>query len=180
MQSTETEIPVTLNNKSVALKGGRTTLQGRVEEGIYLQDGGSLALIADLNTPIPDGAGNFSRFMFTAPAIDSGNVAFIGYGSNSQAGIYTTLGGSLSKVIDINDTLDGKTLRPFSFTSATLGREGLSRNQLAFLAQFTDGSQGVYVATLNPTPIYESSTVLSILTVAALGVLSKGVRSRSA
>lgn len=171
---------VNLNNKTVVLKGGRTTLQGRVEEGIYLQNGGSLSLIADLNTPIPDGTGNFSLFNYTAPPIDNGNVAFIGYGSNSQAGIYTTLGGSLSKVIDINDTLDGKNLRPFPFGSAALGREALSGNQLAFLAQFTDGSQGVYVATLNPTPIYESSTVLSILTVAALGILSKSARSRSA
>lgn len=166
-----------LDNNSVVLKGGRTTLQGRVQEGIYLENGGSLSLIADLNTPIPDGTGNFSSFIFTAPAIDDGNVAFIGYGSNSQAGLYTTLGGSLSKVIDINDTLDGKTFSPFSFTSATLGREGLSGNQLAFLAEFTDGSQGVYIATLNSTSIPESSTVLSIFAVAALGTLSKGTRS---
>lgn len=128
---------------------GGQTISGQYQEGIYLQNGSSLSVIADTNTPIPDGTGNFSGFMYNPPAIDNSNVAFMGYGSNSQAGIYTTLGGTLSKVIDINDTLDGKTFRPFSFSSASIGYQGLSGNQLAFLAEFTDGSQAIYIAVLN-------------------------------
>lgn len=94
-----------LNNGNVVFSGGRSTLGETSQEGVYLQNDGSLSLIADLNTPIPDGTENFFGFNSSGIAIDNGNVALIGYGKYYQAqGIYTRLGGSLSKVIDLNET----------------------------------------------------------------------------
>lgn len=65
-------------------------------------------------------------------------------------------------------------MKPFSLI---FDREGLSGNQLAFSVQFSDGSDAIYIATLNPTSIPESSTIVSIFAVAALGTLSKSTRS---
>ena len=44
-----------------------------------------LGVVADLNTPIPGGSGNFTGFGFS-PSLDGGNVAFFGFGSGGQAG----------------------------------------------------------------------------------------------
>ncbi|MEH1839764.1 MAG: hypothetical protein V7L20_13565 [Nostoc sp.] len=48
-----------------------------------------------------------------------------------------------------------------------IGREGLSGNQIAFTANFTDGSEGIYIATL--VPVSEPSSVSSILASGAFG-----------
>ncbi len=164
-----------LNNGSVVFKGFGLPLpgQGRSQSGIYTNLNGSFSVVADRNTPIPSGVGNFSDFGIGTPAINNGNVAFVGYGASLNGalkGIYTTLGGTLTKVIDNNDSLDGKTLSSSNFSSATLGLEGLSGNQIAFQAEFTDSSSGIYIATLNPTSIPESPMVLGVLCVGAIGV----------
>ncbi len=159
-----------LKNGSVVFKGFGHPEQGKTPqlEGIYTNLNGSLSVVADLNTPIPGGVGNFRSFGIGTPAIDNGNVAFIGYGDSQ--GIYTTLGGTLTKVIDNDDSLDGKTLSSSNFSSATLGLEGLRGNQIAFYAEFTDGSRDIYIATLNPTSTPESLTMLGVLSVGALSV----------
>lgn len=159
-----------LNNGSVVFKGFGHPEEGKrpQQEGIYTSLNGSLSVVADRNTPIPGGVGNFRSFGIGTPAIDKGNIAFIGYGDSQ--GIYTTLGGSLTKVIDNDDSLDGKTLSSSNFSSATLGLEGLRGNQIAFYAEFTDGSQDIYIATLNPTSTPESMTMLGVLSVGALSV----------
>ena len=61
-----------------------------------------------------------------------------------QKGIFMDCGGRLHKVIDLTDTLDGKSL-----TDVSLGNRGLSGNQLVFGATFVDGSSGIYRATVN-------------------------------
>ena len=74
-------------------------------------------------------------------------VAFAATGPGGQSGIYVSLPtspvggfpGDPFKVIDLNDTLDGKTL-----TGLLLGPGGLSGDPLAFAATFSDGSQGIY------------------------------------
>src|SRR5205823_4943567 len=97
--------------------------------------------VADTNTAIPGGTGNFLSFGFVA--IDRGVVVFEGFGSNAQAGLYTDAGGGLSKIIALGDTLDGKTLTDLRF-----GSGGFSNAQVAFAAQFNDGSQSIPVATI--------------------------------
>ena len=59
--------------------------------------------IADLNTLIPSGSGNFTGF--GSPSLDGGNVAFQGFGSG-QSGIYTDIDG-LDVVADRNTPIPG-------------------------------------------------------------------------
>jgi hypothetical protein len=109
-------------------------------DGIYLATlGGSITPVALVGTPIPDGVGNFTRFQ--DPSHRDGVVAFQGFGPSGQEGIYASIGGSLTKVINLGDSLDGKTL-----AHLFLGYEAVSGNQIAFAAQFADGSRGIYVA----------------------------------
>ena len=159
--------PPVLNNGSVAFVGyGSRFTQG----GIYTNLGGSLNVVADYNTPIPGRGGNFNKSSFFGLSFNNGNIAFETDGIDPRftfQGIYTNLGGSLTKVIDDEDSLDGKTIRTLSFS-----KEGLSGNQIAFSAVFSDNSRGIYIATLEPTSIPESSTTLGILAISALGVPS--------
>src|SRR5262249_38736040 len=112
-------------------------------DGIYIATlkGGSLTPVALIGTPIPSGAGNFTGFDVDSPSQRDGLMAFRGFGPSGQEGIYASIGGSLSKVIDLSDSLDGKTL-----THLFLGYKSVSRDQIAFAAQFADGSRGIYVA----------------------------------
>ena len=131
-----------LDNGNVAFLGF-----GSSQAGIYTKVGGSLNVVADLNTPIPGGTGNFTSFIDSSSnlSFDNGSVVFVGNGNpdGSQQGIYTTLGGELVKVIAKNDSLDGKIIN-----AVILGSEALSGERIAFSAVFTDGSQGIYVASL--------------------------------
>ena len=117
---------------------------GSDQEGIYVAGDSGLRKVADLNTAIPEGIGNFTALHPVAyyPAVDNGNIAFLGLGSSSQRGIYIEFGGVLEKVIDLNDMLDGKELSSLEFS------DGLSGNSIAFYASFTDNTKGIFVAEL--------------------------------
>ena len=154
---------------------GRDIAFGNTDpRGIYTIIEDSLNVVADTNTAIPGGTENFDSFGNLS--FDNGNVAFVGADSydlsvepREQLGIYTNFGGSLTKVIDLNDSLDGKTLSDFAFTN-----QALSGNKIAFLANFTDGSHAIYVATANdePTPIPEPTFALGVLTFGAFAARS--------
>jgi len=110
--------------------------------GIYIATiEGSITPVALVGTPIPGGTGNFTHLDGDSPSHRDGSVAFRGFGLAGQEGIYASIGGSLTKVIDLNDSLDGKTL-----THLFLGYEAVSGNQIVFAVQFADGSRGIYVA----------------------------------
>jgi hypothetical protein len=129
---------VSLDKKDVAFTGFDSS---GTQRGIYTTIGGKLKVVVDTSTPIPNGIENFAGF--GSISLDNGNLAFGGIGSSSAGGIYTTLGGSLRKVIAINDSLDGKIV-----SSLTSERQALSGNRISFTAGFTDGSGGIYIATL--------------------------------
>lgn len=117
---------------------------GPSSAGIY-EEGGALDRVADNTTAILDlrGAG------FGNSSFQGGNVAFLRWVRNPDgsftSALYTTLGGSLTKVIGQGDSFDGKTVRSIGFS-----REGLSGASVAFLASFTNGASGIFVASLNP------------------------------
>src|SRR5262249_3719818 len=75
-------------------------------------------------------------------------VAFLGSGCPicGYTGLFYTSDGHIKKVIDNQSTLDGK-----SVTGLDFGWRGLSADQVAFLAFFSDNSSGIYVANL-PEP----------------------------
>jgi hypothetical protein len=135
-----------------SISGGDVAFRGTGsggQQGIYVGDG-TLATVADLNTAIPGGTGNFLSFSSPLSTF-GGDVAFRGFGSGGQTGIYAEINGVLDVIIDNNDTLDGKAV---AFLS--LGTRGLDGQNIAFFATFADGSEGLYIG----RPVPEPSTIL--------------------
>jgi hypothetical protein len=131
-----------------SVSGGVVVFRGSDVNGLtgLFKDDGGILLVADENTPIPEGGGSTFN-LFGNYAVDAGTVVFEGIGApGSEIGLYTDFGGSLAKIIDLGDTLDGKTIAELE-----ISREALSGNQLVFWARFTNGSEGVFVATI-PEP----------------------------
>ncbi|MBO3714205.1 MAG: hypothetical protein J5X23_04285 [Candidatus Accumulibacter sp.] len=124
--------------------------------GVYKDVGAGLQKVADVNTRVP-GSDLFSFGQrIENVSISNGNVAF-DWGSQ---GVYIEYEGQLAKVIAQGDTLDGKVVN-----STAMSSDALSGNRLAFFASFSDGSEGVYVATAVP----EASEAAMLL--AGLGVI---------
>lgn len=102
---TSLDLPVRSENGTVVFRGQGSGGQS----GIYIFSGGTLSVIADENTPIPGGTGNFTAFDGD-PIVAGGNtVAIEGNGPSSQNGYYLFMGGTLSKIIDRSDTFPGGT-----------------------------------------------------------------------
>lgn len=97
--------------------------------GVYVSSGGPLQAVADTSTPIPGGTGTFTAFDLVS--LDNGSVAFAAYGPpgfpGSHRGIYTNLGGTLTKVVDNTD-------QGFAGMTFGLGTRALSGNRIAFVA----------------------------------------------
>jgi hypothetical protein len=72
------------------VSGGNVTFWGAGtggQQGIYAALFGSLTKVADQNTAIPGGTGNFVSFP-PSPVISGQNVVFVGNGGNAQQGVY--------------------------------------------------------------------------------------------
>jgi len=67
-------------------------------------------------------------------------VAFSASGSGFN-GLFVSGRSGICKVIDTNDSLDGKDI-----TQLSMGRDSYSSGTLGFMAVFSDGSQGIYLA----------------------------------
>ncbi len=132
--------PVGLDGEHVVFYGN-----GAAQEGIYSDIGGTLAAIADHSTLVPGHPGqHFVGFGFAA--IDDGIVALTGIFAGANRGVFSTHGGALGKVLAWGDTLDGKIV-----SDTLMGRQGLDGESLALYVEFTDGSKGIYMATI-PAP----------------------------
>jgi hypothetical protein len=111
--------------------------------GVYGYESGVLGAVADTATAIPGAADRFINFQ--TASMDFGNVAFVAQNSLGQPGLYLRYAGTLHKVVDLNDTLDGRQLAWIS-----IGAEALSGGRVAFSVVFDDdGTQAIYLATLN-------------------------------
>ncbi|MDM9384260.1 PEP-CTERM sorting domain-containing protein [Chlorogloeopsis sp. ULAP01] len=144
----------TISGNNVAFYG-----EGSNTRGVYanIGVGGALVKIADTNTPIPGGVGNFVSVL--EPSISGNNVAFWSvnyrYPDEDKYGIYFYADGFISKVVDTEDTLvANKTLARLFF-----GSHGLDGESLAFSAHFTDGSWGVFRADRIYEPVPEPLTL---------------------
>jgi hypothetical protein len=119
---------------------------GEGQEGIYFDTGGSLIVVADRNTPVPGGMGNFDTL--ESPAADGGAVAFTGVGSSFERGIYLYDEGALSVIVDRNTPVPGGAGQ---FHRFWLGPEGLDEGAVAFLGGVTlsgpQGTEGIYLKT---------------------------------
>lgn len=114
-----------------------------LQEGIYVKEGRSLRVVADVNTPIPGGTGTFASSFSGAQAIDSGNVAFI-HRRPGQAGVYVEIGGQLKRVADLNSPIPGG-VGNFSPPSGSLAFDevSISGSNVAFVGRGV-GQEGIY------------------------------------
>jgi hypothetical protein len=86
--------------------------------------------IADTNTPIPSGVGNFTSF--NQPSIDDGIVGF-----STNRGIYSNTGGSLEVLFDTNTSIPTAT-RNF----ALLGASSFADGNVAFVGSSNRSRRG--------------------------------------
>ncbi len=114
---------------------------GVTNNGIYLSTSGSLARVADLNTTIPNGTGNFTGFAGFGNGLDGGRLAFRGTGASSQSGIYAYAGGSLTRIADTATAIPGGT---GNFTAFTTGY--VDGTNYAFIGSGSASQQGLYVS----------------------------------
>jgi len=103
--------------------------------------------IADLYTSVPGSTATFSAF--GSVAIDPAYVVFDGWytptvGTTVVHGLFTNRTGTLTKLLDSTQTIGGKQLADFGF-----GPGGFSGNQVAFRAQYADGSEGIGISTMS-------------------------------
>lgn len=133
---------VSFDGVSLAFRGDDAAF---TQFGIYMEDCGGLRAVVDGHTAVPCGSGNFTGL--GGFSTHHGNLAFVGYG-DSNTGLYAQLGGRTVKILEVLDELDGKTV-----SDIRVGPEGLHGNRVAFTADFTDGSQGVYVAELTASGV---------------------------
>lgn len=113
------------------------------ERGVYTRIGGTLDVVADESTTIPDGpilpggSTQFTDFGSSGElSIANGNVAFLGFGGSGAArGIYTDLGGTLNKIVARDDTISigGDT---FDIMGLDFGPEGLVETSSGYSAVF--------------------------------------------
>ena len=96
------------------------------QQGIYrAASSGPPTKVADLNTAIPGGTGNFTGFASAAypptPIISGDTVAFIGTGSGGQQGVYRAVpDGQQIKVADLNTAIPSATGNFTTFKSVAL------------------------------------------------------------
>jgi hypothetical protein len=121
--------PPSISGGEVAFFGG-AFYSYPPQQGIYVDRNGALHKVADLNTPIPGGTGNFWEFGgYGLPlSISGGEVAFIGKGEMvAEEGIYVG-NGTLRKVADLNTPLPG-----VSSSFGYFGPPSISGGNVAFL-----------------------------------------------
>ena len=138
-----------LNGDALAFYGGGSSGQ----QGIYSMTRGSptITRIADLNTPIPNGSGNFLSLGTKAGIIIvGGNVLFAGRGSSGQQGVYLADHSNPTMPFRIADTSTPIPNDVGNFTGFQdgLGFDGIN---VAFVANGLV-SQGVYQASVISPP----------------------------
>jgi hypothetical protein len=107
---------------TMAFAGGNSSTG---DSGIYTMTGTTVAKIADKNTPIPDGTGNFTSFSGRV-AIHNGTVAFMGTGASSQVGVYTSNGSTITTIADTGTTAPGAGHTFFTFAYPAISSEGVT------------------------------------------------------
>jgi len=129
------------NGSRVAFVGANGST-GRT--GVYsgpVGGGGSLAVVADPDTPVPNGSGNFQSFFQVAPSLSGSVVAFNGILNSTSPptfGLYTgpaAGGGPLGRVADPTTAVTPNTVSP-----------SVSGTVVAFNGTPSGGGSGIYTA----------------------------------
>lgn len=110
-------------------------------DGIHFWSAGDLSLIADFDTAIPGGTGNFTAFSFFGNGIEGNTIAFRGGGASDQTGIYAYNGTILEKIADTTTAIPDGTGNFTGFTTAYV-----DGGDFAFIADGSAAQQGIYLA----------------------------------
>lgn len=119
-----------------AIEAGRLAFRGNgaaSQAGIYAYASGSLTRIADINSAIPGGTGNFTSF--GTAYVDATNYAFIGSGNSGQQGLYVSNGSTITRIADKTSAVPG-----IGGTYAWSSQFGYDAGNLAFWANVTGGT----------------------------------------
>ncbi len=125
------------------------------QQGVYLFRAAPIPppiKVADLNTAVPDGTGNFTA-LDVGPAIWESSVAFFGAGSGGQQGIYlfTDVATPLPppiRIADLATPVPGGTGNFIGFPAGP----SIGSDAGAFIGDGSDGQQGVYIF-VPPNPV---------------------------
>ncbi|BAY62800.1 hypothetical protein NIES22_28750 [Calothrix brevissima NIES-22] len=149
-----------INNKGDILyifRGDNLNDFGTPYRGINLYENAQTTTLVDNNNPYQGVVDKFYRFA-DADISDSNRIAFratfdpLGTQSDPLTGIFTgqIIAGqldNLNKVVAIGDTLPFGDTRKTVLDLAFFNNEGLNnKGQITFTAEFTDGTQGIYLA----------------------------------
>jgi RNA polymerase sigma factor (sigma-70 family) len=120
--------------------------------GVYSasNNGGSLATVADTNTPIPGGSGNFTKIY--SPGVNGSNVAFIGLGNAGYQGVFVAPNGgaSVSRLVDTSTPVPNGTGNFVEFIPSSGSGKATPMNSSA-VAFYGRGSAstGLYAMSIN-------------------------------
>lgn len=110
----------------VAVRNGEVVFISGV--GIYRYTQGSISIVADETTPIPNGNGSFTGFATSFANFDGEAIAFVGTGTNSQKGVYLSRQGNISRVADRSTAIPGGSGSFGNLEWATVGGDVVSFN----------------------------------------------------
>jgi hypothetical protein len=133
-----------------------------VPGGLFLGDGGPITQVARMGQPAPDGNGFFSTLQ--GQLNNAGQVLITAQLNGTQQGtadntaLYVYDEGQLTKIVRTGDEFevapgDRRTIASFDVNLAPLAPLPLNNHgQIAFPLRFTDGSSGIFLATVVPEP----------------------------
>ena len=159
------------------MDGGNVAFYGEGadgQKGIYLEWNGSLSKVADLNTPIPGGAGNFlSLGGPLAAQIEGDTVVFA---NGVETGLYRSVNGALSLIVEINTPVPSSTPAVVFVALASQGF-GLSSGAVSFLAPTTDNSGGNVYTTLGGslTKVIAAGDIVDGVALSGFGTYGNGI-----
>ena len=110
--------------------------------GIFSYEDGKIDVIVDSTTLIPNGHGTFTDFG-VRESLDNGDIAFVGFGVDDQAGVYALIEGELQAIADTNTQIpEGNgTFEHFS----PFNDVAISNGNIVFTAAGANEQGGIYL-----------------------------------
>ena len=129
-----------LDSPTVVFRG-----QGAMgQPGLYTARQGTIRVVADTSTPVPGGTGTFTDFF--VEAIDGITVAFAGFDTVNQIGLYLADQDTIRVVADTSTPVPGGT---GTFTDFFVGELALAGATVGFRSVDMAAQVGLYLATEN-------------------------------
>ncbi len=133
---------------SPSLNGTRLAFYGTDASGnpgLYTSSGGTLSVLANSSSGLTIGGAPVTSFGNNV-ALDGTHDAFLASNSLGTA-LFADFGNGVHDILDTTQLLDGKTISSLIFS-----KNSLDGNSVGFTATFSDGSSGVFLATVVPEP----------------------------